>query len=130
MCRISTIRALAFVAVILTATLANAQEARPEWRHFGSSALDAGLPSVATGAVDRVWYSADGSSLNILTHSQRQFVTNDFEQWRSGSGSIPDPGPAAANAHLPEPGLKIRRAATDAGRLYAFGAQVYRSDDG
>ena len=129
MCRISTIRALAF-ALLSTAVIASAQEARPEWRHFGSSALDGGLPSVATGAVDRVWYSADGSSLNILTRSRRQFVTNDFEQWRTAGGSVPNPDPVAANVHLPETGLKIRRAATDAGRLYAFGAQVYRSDDG
>ena len=52
------------------------------WRHVGNSAIELALPSLATGAVDRVWYSADGSSLFAKTASGRIFETSDFEQWQ------------------------------------------------
>ena len=35
--------------------------------------MELALPSLATGAVDRVWYSADGSSLYAKTASGRVF---------------------------------------------------------
>ncbi len=44
--------------------------------------MELALPSLATGAVDRVWYSADGSSLYAKTASGRVFETADFEQWQ------------------------------------------------
>src|ERR1700733_14945727 len=51
------------------------------WRRVGNSAMQLALPSLATGAVDRVWYSADGSNLYAKTASGRIFETGDFEQW-------------------------------------------------
>ena len=52
------------------------------WRHVGNSAMELPLPSLATGAVDRVWYSTDGATLFAKTASGRVFETTDFEQWQ------------------------------------------------
>src|ERR1700733_960918 len=52
------------------------------WRHIGNSAIQLPLPSLATGAVDRVWYSSEGSTLFAKTASGRIFETRDFEQWQ------------------------------------------------
>ena len=52
------------------------------WRHIGNSAMELALPSLATGPVDRVWYSPDGSGLFAKTTSGRVFRTGDFEQWQ------------------------------------------------
>ena len=48
-----------------------------EWRHIGNSAIDLSLAGLATGPVDRVWYSGSGSLL-IHTASGRVFETADF----------------------------------------------------
>src|ERR1700680_3023790 len=75
--------ALLLWAVFAAATqLAWAQATAVEWRHIGNSAIDLALPSVATGAVDRVWYSENGSSLYARTASGRIFETSDFENWK------------------------------------------------
>jgi uncharacterized protein (TIGR03437 family) len=101
------------------------------WRHVGNSAIELPLPSLATGAVERVWYSSEGSSLFAKTTSGRVFETGDFEQWRL----ITDPkvSPPAEQeptaAGIPEAGAKLASGGT-AGRLYGVGRDVYRSDDG
>ncbi|HEX5227771.1 MAG TPA: hypothetical protein VFW44_08680 [Bryobacteraceae bacterium] len=99
------------------------------WRHIGNSAMELALPSLATGPVDRVWYSADGASLYARTASGRVFSTNDFEQWQLVSDTKITP-PAEQNfaaMTTPELGLKLANAS---GRLYGLGRNVYRSDDG
>jgi hypothetical protein len=57
-----------------------------DWRHIGNSAIELALPSAATGPVDRVWYSSDGTTLYARTRSGRTFQTADFETW----GALPD----------------------------------------
>lgn len=102
-----------------------------EWRHTGNAAVDLGLPSVATGAVSRVWYSADGAKLFALTATGHIFETSDFEQWRTPEETVsPMPEASATAATLPETAARTRPSAARAGRLYAFANQVYRSDDG
>ncbi|HTB17136.1 MAG TPA: hypothetical protein VK708_03425 [Bryobacteraceae bacterium] len=99
------------------------------WRHVGNSAMELALPSLATGPVDRVWYSPDGSGLYARTASGRVFETVDFEQWKLMSDPKVPPAqeePAAAGA--PEASLKL--ASAGAGRLYGVGRDAYRSDDG
>jgi uncharacterized protein (TIGR03437 family) len=90
--------------------------------------MDLALPSLATGEVDRVWYSADGSSLYAKTASGRVFQTSDFEQWKLVKINPPaqeDPSTPAT----PEPNFKLANGGA-AGRLYGVGQDAYRSDDG
>src|SRR5215468_9137283 len=100
-----------------------------EWRRIGNSAIEMALPSVATGPVDRVWYSADASTLYVRTASGRVFQTSDFEQWRIGSAAAPVREPNREGSAFPESGLKqVLRGS--GGRVYAVGRNAYRSDDG
>ncbi len=101
------------------------------WRHIGNSAIQMPLPSLATGAVDRVWYSSEGSTLFVKTASGRIFETKDFEQWQLITDPKVSPPPELdpSAAGTPEAGAKLATAG-ETGRLYAVGRDVYRSDDG
>jgi uncharacterized protein (TIGR03437 family) len=110
-------------------------EAQPvslDWRHIGNSAIELSMPSVTTGRVDRVWYSADGSTLYARTFSGRIFETVDFEQWkRVQDSSMTAPVPANAEAvTVPESGAKLRSQPGGSARFYGVGHHAYRSDDG
>ncbi|MBL8228367.1 MAG: hypothetical protein JNL98_07820, partial [Bryobacterales bacterium] len=108
-------------------------DAGPEWRRIGNSAIEAALPSVATGTIHRVWYSADGTilyaaSLSTLANEPavRIWETRDFETWtESVAGAVP---PAATEPldGLPESGARVKRALGRAGRWYALGRFAYR----
>jgi uncharacterized protein (TIGR03437 family) len=105
----------------------------PDWRRLGNSSYDALLASAATGPVDRVWFSADGASLFIRTASGPFFETSDFESWKPAPGVEPpeqDALLARSLPTLPEPNARARAADGFYARLYAFGLQVYRSEDG
>jgi uncharacterized protein (TIGR03437 family) len=94
--------------------------------------VELGLPSVGTGPVDRVWYSADGSTLYARTRSGRTFQSSDFEQWqRVVDSKITPPIQTVAPAtSSPEPGLTLSSPAGISSRMYAVGSNVYRSEDG
>ena len=101
-----------------------------DWRHIGNSAIDLGLSAVSTGPVTRVWYSASGDRLFAAAASGRTFSSSDFEQWQAANeAALPAP-PQATAPTLPEPGAHVREATAQAGRLYAFRAEAWRSDDG
>jgi uncharacterized protein (TIGR03437 family) len=105
----------------------------PDWRRLGNSSYDAELASAATGPVDRVWFSADGARLFIRTASGSFFETADFESWKPAPGIEPpeqDLLLAGSLPTLPEPSAQARAADGFYARLYAFGLQVYRSEDG
>ena len=132
MCRDATIRAVVSLAAawVLATSTAAAQPAGLQWRHIGNSAVEMALPSVATGPVDRVWYSEDGALLYARTSSGRVFATGDFEQWKPATGGTAPPAiadPVVANA--PEAAFKRARMA-GSGRVYGIGRGAYRSDDG
>lgn len=147
MCRGTTIRALIATAGLLACngpTWAQATAASPaapilsasgagiDWRHIGNAALELYLPSLATGPVDRVWYSQDGATLYARTSSGRVFQTSDFESWQPADTSKVSP-PAEENpsgVRLPETGLKVSGQALGSNRYYGVGHQAYRSDDG
>jgi len=101
-----------------------------EWRRIGNGAVDRSLAGPASGPVNRVWYSADGSRLFIRTLSGRTFETSDFESWQESDAVPPalDETPPAAD-RLPEPGAKLRRLPGKPASLYALGKAAYRSDD-
>lgn len=101
------------------------------WRRIGNSAIEQDLPSLATGAVDRVWYSPDGAALYAKTASGRIFQSNDFEQWRlvRDARVVPPEQEQPALPKVPESSFTVANGATS-GRLYGVGRDVYRSDDG
>jgi len=108
-----------------------ARKTNPDWRRIGNSAFDLALPSVATGPVERVWYSPDGSRLFARTASGRTFESADFEGWKPVEGLEPPALPeATAPARLPEQSAKLRPAAGNLARAYAVGQDAWRSDDG
>jgi uncharacterized protein (TIGR03437 family) len=98
------------------------------WRHIGNSAIETALPAAATGPVDRVWYSPDGSALFAKTASGRTFRTADFEQWQLVTAT-PPPAEETYAAGTPEAAFKLSSPARASGRLYGIGRDVYRSDD-
>ena len=105
----------------------------PDWRRLGNASYDAFLASAATGPVDRVWYSADAARLFIRTASGDFFETSDFEGWKAVSGIEPPEQDLLLGRTLPalpESGAQARAADGFYARLYAFGLQVYRSEDG
>ena len=68
----------------------SAQSPAADWRHVGSYALDAGsyasgggpsLVGSVSGAVDRVWYAADGALLYVRTPRAITYKTSDLENW-------------------------------------------------
>ncbi len=106
---------------------------RPDWRRIGNSSVEVFLASPATGRVDRVWFSLDGSRLFIRTGSGRYFESADFETWRARpelAAPEEDLSPALSAPSIPEPLAKVRAGDGFLARLYAFGRHVYRSEDG
>jgi uncharacterized protein (TIGR03437 family) len=102
----------------------------PDWRRIGNSAVELALASPASGPADRVWYADDGERLFVRTASGQVFVTSDFETWQPGTVVPPKPEPGDPAPSLPETGARVRVSPADALRLYAYGGQVFRSDDG
>jgi hypothetical protein len=60
----------------------------PDWYHLGNSAVDLSLAGLATGAIDRVWYSPDGATLYAAA-SGKSFETSDFEKWKASPAAAP-----------------------------------------
>ena len=100
--------------------------------------MDLELAGLATGPVDRVWYSPAGDQLFIRTSSGNSaanssgklFESNDFDQWTEASSeTVVPPVPEGRAIALPEPGAQVRNPAGSSPRVYAFGQFVYRSDN-
>ncbi|HYP13042.1 MAG TPA: hypothetical protein VEQ63_03890, partial [Bryobacteraceae bacterium] len=87
------------------------------------------LSSPASGPVQRVWYSSDGSRLFARTRAGRLLATSDFENWLP-SAAPEIPLPSAVPARLPEATANIVEAPLRRGRYYAASTNVHRSDDG
>ena len=115
-------------ALIATAGFLSGQQ--PEWRRIGNSAIDLQLAGVTTGAVSRVWYSADGVRLFARTNAGQTFETADFESWKPASLPMPALAPNLEGRafRMPEVAAKVRLA--DSRRYYAAGRFVWRSEDG
>ncbi len=93
--------------------------------------MEVGLASPATGPVESVWYSPDGSRLFAKTRSGRVFETDNFESWTPASAAPETANvPVPAVDRVPEAGAKLASAVAAPGRIYALGSQLYRSDDG
>ncbi len=121
--------ALVFALFFGIAVQAQAQDQRqPDWRHIGNSAIELSLPSAATGPVDRVWYSSDGSIVYARARSGRIFQTADLETWKpvNDSLTVPPPETDSTAPNAPEPGARLRQRT---GRMYSYARNAFRSDD-
>ena len=121
--------ALVWAGLALGTILHAQSAAAPDWRKVGGSTADLALASPATGAVDAIWYSPDGTRLYARTHAGTVFETRDFENWTATAAAAPPVVPASSGApRLPDPHARVL--VDSAGRLFALGANLYRSEDG
>src|SRR5215831_772066 len=121
MCKTATLRRL--VAVLLSLGGAPAFGQVPDWHHIGNSLMDLSLAGLASGPVNRVWYSPDGSALFAATSSGRVFQTNDFDTWQAlpdGTAPPPRAESGALSRRLPELGASVRNAIGQGSAWYAF----------
>lgn len=107
---------------------ASAPDSVRDWRRVGNAAIDRSLAGLATGPVNRVWYSGSGSLL-IQTASGRVFSTADFETWQPVRAVAPAE-PQSLPVRLPENGARVRNPVGEPATAYAFARFVYRSEDG
>jgi uncharacterized protein (TIGR03437 family) len=119
---------VAVLALALAGGLAQAQT-QPDWRKVGPPSAELMLASPATGPVEQVWFSPQGSALYARTRSGI-FWTADFETWSLAPEGSAAPAPAQATAvRLPEPDVGVTVAASG-GAMFALGRNLYRSGDG
>jgi uncharacterized protein (TIGR03437 family) len=117
-------------ALFLSAGIASAQQPI-EWRKVGGTSVALELAGPATGAIARVWYSANGATLYAETRAGKVFRSTDLETWSLVPAAVePVPPSAAVVARLPESGSRAVSLASDPGAAFALGRQLYRSDDG
>ena len=121
------------LSVLALAATGRAQT--PEWRRVGNAAMELQLAGLATGPVDRVWYSPAGDQLFIRSSSGNSpgklLESNDFDKWSAApSDTVVPPALEGRAVNLPEDGAEVRSPAGSSPRVYAFGRFVYSSDNG
>lgn len=114
-------------ALFLIGAAAAQTAPQPDWRHIGNGGIDAPLASPGSGRVARVWFSPDGSRLYARTAYGQVFETLDRENWRPSTAAPP---PAEDSEAPPDGAAGVRRNPVEPNQLYAFGANLLRSDDG
>jgi len=126
----ATLRPLLRVSLAGLLLAASAVAQAPDWRRVGNSALDLELAGLATGPVDRVWYSTSGDQIWARSSAGKTFVNNDLDHWvAAASGYTAPPAPDGRTLSLPENGAQVRNANGASPRVYAFGQFVHRSDN-
>src|SRR6185369_4473464 len=130
-CHKGTIRKLSCLSVGISLLGAYAIAQVPaDWRKVGSTVIDLHLASLATGPVERVWFSEDGSRLFARTAWKHTYVTSDFEHWQIANEATAPETPTGSVKTLPENSARSKTSATLPTRIYAVGHFAYRSDDG
>ena len=131
MCHKATIRRAVCLSLAfeLAGSFAAAQ-IPADWRRVGSTTLDLSLASVASGPVERVWFSEDGVRLFVRTGLKHTYSTSDFEHWQIAADAVIPEAAAGLVKVLPESRAKLKTSATVPTRIYAVGRHGYRSDDG
>ena len=122
------------LGLVVLALAGTAQAQAPDWRRVGNAAMDLQLAGLATGPVDRVWYSPAGNQIFIRSASSnpsgKLFESNDFDRWNGASaGTLIPPITEGRTITLPEEGAQVRNPSGSSPRVYAFGRFVYRSDN-
>src|SRR5713226_4146343 len=121
MCKRATVGGAVVAVLVSQAVVCQAAaQITPDWRHIGNAAIERGLAGLATGPVERVWYSQDGSQLYIRTASGKVWSTVDFESWKPAEQAANEPVSRFNPVRLPEPGARVRTQAAAVFRnLYA-----------
>src|SRR6478609_1680173 len=101
--------------------------ATPKWRKIGNSAVDLPLAAPATGPVDAVWFSPDGTRLYARTHSGSLFETVDFQNW-TAAAVAPGPAPDVPVTIQRAPAPNVRYVSAQ-DKVFAIGQQIFRTDD-
>lgn len=132
MCHKGTARVVAQVlSLTLLGVLLSLAQTRPDWRKVGASAVELALASAATGPVEQVWFSGDGSQLFARTAQGRTFSTSDDETWTlvADAAATPPAALPAVATRLPDPNARVIASASNPERIYALGRQLFRSED-
>jgi uncharacterized protein (TIGR03437 family) len=115
---------------LLALTVALPAYAQTDWRKVGGPSVELMLAGPATGPVDRVWFSPDGSLLYARTAAGRIFQTANFDTWFP-AGDVSEPPRLTAQAvRLPEHGATVVTTASNRATIYSLGPQLFRSEDG
>src|ERR1035441_9363705 len=118
------------IGLMLAGVLLASAQTSPDWRKVGSSSVELMLASPATGPVERVWYSADGSLLYARTPSGKVFETADFETWAAASNvAEPSPPIPATAARGREEGAHVVSTAADPLKMYSLDRKLLRSEE-
>jgi len=119
---------MSLVGLALAGALA--ASAQTDWRKVGGASVELMLAAPATGPVDRVWFSPDGSVLYARTGSGKIFQTANFETWIPATDAPVPPRTTPAQAvRLPEHGANPVTTPYNRTTIYALGRQLFRSDD-
>lgn len=133
-CHKGTVRVpVSIVTLVLASVFAGWAQDSPDWRKIGGQSVQLALASPATGPVDRVWYSPDGSVLYARTHSGQTFQTSDFEPWVRTTDIDPPPELPQTSGIVRAPeaaGVRFVTVPATPYRTYALGRYLSRSDDG
>src|SRR5579863_8970287 len=113
----ATVRVLAATLASALSLFAQTATKTGPWRRIGNALIDRSLAGLASGPVDRVWYSSDGSQLLLRTPSGKIFATTDFETWQPAYGVPPANPSAPTTGRLPEPQAQTRSARAGSPRL-------------
>jgi uncharacterized protein (TIGR03437 family) len=129
--QVATIGAATMLLALAVVPAVQAQSPASDWYHVGNSVVDLALAGLASGPVDRVWYSFDGGTLYATAFTGKTFETQDYETWKES----PATAPAAADlstsgTSLPEPGARLKGFNGQRSTMYAFGEFVYQSQNG
>ncbi len=129
MCHKGTVRVPVWVVTLALAGALTAP-AQTDWRRVGGPAVELMLAAPATGPMDRVWFSADGSVLYARTASGRIFQTANFEAWFPVADAPVPPRMAGGQAaRVPEAGANVIATPYNRTTIYALGRQLFRSED-
>lgn len=129
MSKTATVRVASATLLATLGLFAQSTPGALTWTKIGNELIDKALAALATGPVERVWYSADGRQLLVRTASGNVFTTSDFETWQPGTAALAAPVSRSGAVTIPEPGAVTRTARANSPRFYAFGRFVYKSDN-
>lgn len=128
-CRKATVRGLVWLFTLAAAGGFPAV-AQTDWRRVGGSSVELMLAAPATGPMDRVWFSPDGSTLYARTAAGKVYQTANYETWFP-AGEVPAPPRMnpGQSARLPEAGATVVAAPYNRSTIYSLGRQLFRSED-
>ena len=102
-----------------------------DWRRIGNAAVDFSLSGPASGAVDRVWFDAEGAKIFARLPSGAVYATEDLEGWQlAPEGAVPTTNPKVQLKRVPIGSRMTTGQFLGARKAYAAGLHVWRSENG